>query len=211
MWRIMVVEDQNIVREGIKMMVEQHPGMKVTSLASNGKEALEQLSSHGIDLIIMDVRMPVMDGIEAVKTIRREGYRVKILMLTTFNDDEYTLKALQEGANGFLLKTADSDKLLSAVESCLKGGLPLHEDVSARVIPRLLEMPHTEPEVSPLLTPREVDIIRCVGSGKTNKEISTELHLSIGTVKNHITVILHKLDLRDRTQLAIYAVRNHIS
>ena len=130
--------------------------------------------------------------------------------MTTFNDDEYALEALKEGANGYLQKTADSHRFLTAVESCLKGGLPIQEEVTARVIPRLLSNTlHKEQEIP--LTSRELEIAKCVGEGKTNKEIAQELYLTIGTVKNHISVILHKLELRDRTQLAIYVVKHNIS
>ncbi|MEH6943638.1 response regulator transcription factor [Bacillus sp. JJ722] len=209
MVRVMVVEDQSIVRQGISMMLQSH-GLQVVAEAVNGQEAIEQLNSVDVDLVMMDIRMPKMNGLEATRIIHNQWPHIKIMILTTFNDDEYAVEALKEGASGYLLKTADSEKLVAAVESCLKGGMPIQEEVTARVIPKLLHSSAPE-EIHIPLTPRELDITKCIGLGKTNKEISQELFVSVGTVKNHITVILQKLELRDRTQLAIYAVKNHIS
>ncbi|MCM2605943.1 response regulator transcription factor [Rossellomorea marisflavi] len=210
MKRIMIVEDQGIVRQGLKMMIEQDPAFKVVAEASNGREALEKMDLHALDLILMDIRMPEMNGIEATRAIKAGWPQVKVLMLTTFNDDEYAMQALKEGANGFLLKTSDGEQLLHSVHSCLNGGMTIHDEVAAKVVPRLLS---TRKETPPThsLTPRELSITKLVGEGKTNKEIADQLFLSLGTVKNHISQILQKLELRDRTQLAIYAVRHDIA
>lgn len=210
MWNVMIVEDQSIVRQGLKLMLEQDEQIKVVCEAENGKEAIEQLNNRMIDLILMDIRMPVMNGIEATRIIKNKWPEVKILILTTFNDDEYAIQALKDGANGFLLKTANKEKLIGAVYSCMQGGLSLHEDVAAKVVPKLLHKKAVETKYEIPLSPREIDIVKLVGAGKTNKEIAQELYLSIGTVKNHITNILQKLGLRDRTQLAIYAVKNDL-
>ncbi|MBC5636542.1 response regulator transcription factor [Ornithinibacillus sp. BX22] len=209
MWRVLLVEDQAIVRQGLKVILEQDEHIKVTHEAENGAEAIAILEKYAIDFIMMDVRMPIMNGIEATRVIKRKWPNIKILILTTFNDDEYVVEALKEGANGFLLKTADSTKLLEAVHSCMNGGLMLHDEVAAKVMPRLLQK-RTKETVKVDLSPRELTITRLVGEGKTNKEIADELFLSIGTVKNHITQILQKTDLRDRTQLAIFAVKHEL-
>ncbi|MGM9925878.1 MAG: response regulator [Bacillus sp. (in: firmicutes)] len=209
MVRVMLVEDQKIVRQGIAMMLAHH-GIQVVAEAENGAEAIEYLKTMEVDLVMMDIRMPKMNGLEATRIIHREWPQVKIIILTTFNDDEYAVQALKEGAGGYLLKTADSGKLIAAIESCLKGGMPIQEEVTARVIPKLLDHAPSE-KIDVPLTPRELEIAKCIGMGKTNKEIAAELFMSVGTVKNHITVILQKLELRDRTQLAIYTVKNHIS
>jgi DNA-binding NarL/FixJ family response regulator len=209
MWRVLLVEDQAIVRQGLKVILEQDENIKVTHEAENGEEALEILNQYSVDFIMMDVRMPVMNGLEATRIIKRQWPEVKILILTTFNDDEYALEALKEGANGFLLKTADSSKLIDAVYSCMSGGLTLHDEVAAKVMPRLLQREQKE-AISIDLSPRELSITKLVGEGKTNKEIADELYLSIGTVKNHITQILQKSGLRDRTQLAIYAIKHDL-
>ncbi|ALF10358.1 response regulator transcription factor [Parageobacillus thermoglucosidasius] len=210
MFNILLVEDQALVRQGLKMMIEQDPQLKVVAEAENGLEALHEMEQHIIDLVIMDIRMPVMNGLEATRKIKERWPDVKILILTTFNDDEYAVQALKDGANGFLLKTAEQQKLIQAIYSCMKGGMTIHEDVAAKMVPKLLQK-SKQVRVDIPLSPRELMIAKLVGEGKTNKEIAAELHLSIGTVKNHITQILQKLQLRDRTQLAIYAIKHDIT
>lgn len=206
MWNVMLVEDQAIVRQGLKAILEQDEKIRVTLEAENGQKAIDLMEGHMVDFIMMDVRMPVMNGIEATRKIKKRWPEVKIVILTTFNDDEYAMEALREGANGYLLKTAEPMRLIEAVYSCMGGGLTIHDEVAAKVVPRLLRPGSQDDKV--ILTPRELAIARMVGEGKTNKEISEELFLSVGTVKIHVTAILHKTDLRDRTQLAIYAVKN---
>lgn len=209
MLRVLLVEDQAIVRQGLKVILEQDENIRVSHEAENGAEAIEILEKFSIDFVMMDVRMPVMNGIEATRKIKKKWPDIKILILTTFNDDEYAVEALKEGANGFMLKTADSVKLIEAVHSCMKGGLTLHDEVAAKVMPRLLQNNMKE-TMKINLSPRELSITKLVGEGKTNKEIADELFLSIGTVKNHITQILQKTGLRDRTQLAIFAVKHNL-
>lgn len=209
MIRILIAEDQAIVQQGLKMMIEQQSNYKVVAEATNGKEAIEKIETHFIDCVLMDIRMPDVDGIQATKVIKKRWPHVKILILTTFNDDDYAIDALKAGANGFMLKTADANKVMEAIDSCMNGGLKLHEEVAAKVVPKLLNYNHRTSQADIPLSPREIEITRCVGEGKTNKEIATELHLSVGTVKNQVSQILQKLNLRDRTQLAIYAIRNH--
>lgn len=210
MWNVLLVEDQSIVRQGLRLMLEQDSQINVAAEANNGQEAIEIMESKLIDIILMDIRMPIMNGLEATRVIKNRWPHVKILILTTFNDDEYAITALKYGANAFLLKTSDQKTLIDAVYSCFRGGLPIHEEVVAKVMPRLLHK-NENPKEALSLSSRELQITRLVGEGKTNKEISDELYLSIGTVKNHITQILGKLQLRDRTQLAIFAVKNDLS
>ncbi|MEH7239187.1 response regulator transcription factor [Bacillus sp. JJ1562] len=209
MWNVLIVEDQSIVRQGLKLMLQQDGQIRVVAEAKNGEEAIKKMEAHVIDVVLMDIRMPVMNGLDATRKIKERWPNVKILILTTFNDDEYAIQALKYGANAFLLKTSDQQTLIHAVYSCFQGGLPIHEEVVAKVMPRLLH--RVEKKLDLPLSARELDITRLVGEGKTNKEIADELYLSIGTVKNHITQILHKLELRDRTQLAIFAVKNDIT
>jgi DNA-binding NarL/FixJ family response regulator len=209
MIRILIAEDQKLVRQGLKMMIETDPEMKVTGEAANGLEALELSEQNLYDIIILDIRMPEMDGLEAARRILSRNPAQKVLMLTTFNDDAYALEALKIGASGYMLKDADAEALIRSIRSALSGGLSIEEHVAAKVMPKLLKRTET-PQVDPSLTPRELDIIRRVGEGRSNKEIADELALSVGTVKNHISIILDKLELRDRTQLAIYAIRHDI-
>lgn len=210
MWRILLVEDQQIVRQGLKMILEQDEKLNVAYEATDGKEAIDIVRKYAVDVVMMDIRMPVMNGIEATRIIKEEFPDIKVLMLTTFNDEEYAYEALKEGASAFLLKTAAPERLIEAVYSAMKGGLTLHDEVAAKVMPRLLDRTEKK-ELEVELSDRELAITRLVGEGKTNKEIASELYLSVGTIKNYITTILQKLNLRDRTQLAIYAVKHHIS
>lgn len=206
---ILLAEDQALVRQGLKMMIETDSELKVNGEANNGKEAIKLCEQHKFDLAILDIRMPEMTGLEAMRVIRKRWPETKILILTTFNDEEYALEALKNGANGYMLKDADSEGLIRAIRSCLKDGLAIEDQVAAKILPALIQKDQ-QTEIDPSLTKREIDIIIGVGQGLSNKEIAEELFLSVGTVKNHISVILDKLELRDRTQLAIYAVRNNI-
>ncbi len=206
---ILLAEDQVLVRQGLKMMIETDSELKVNGEADNGREAIELCYKIQFDLAVLDIRMPEMTGLEAMREIKRNWPEMKILILTTFNDEAYALEALKNGANGYMLKNADANELIRAIRSCLEGGLSIEDQVAAKVFPALLENERRQ-EVNPKLTKRELDIIVGVGQGLSNKEIAEELFLSIGTVKNHISVILNKLALRDRTQLAIYAIRHQI-
>jgi DNA-binding NarL/FixJ family response regulator len=209
MIRILLAEDQKMVRQGLKMMIETDPELRVTGEAANGTETVALCERQAFDIVLMDIRMPEMDGLEAARKILSRWPERKVLILTTFNDDEYALEALKIGASGYMLKDADPEMLIRSIRSCLSGGLPLEEQVAAKVMPRLLRNSDSEP-ADPSLTPRELDIIRKIGEGRSNREIAEELALSVGTVKNHISQILDKLDLRDRTQLAIYAIRHRL-
>ena len=207
---ILLVEDQAIVRNGLKMIIEQDKEYQIVAEASNGYEALEILEKVHIDLILMDVRMPKMNGIEATKKIKARFPSMKILILTTFDDEEYAYQTLKDGAMGFILKSSDPKKLLQSIRSVREGGLVIQEDVAAKLMPKLLQH-QLKPQIDEQLinlSERELEIVKLVGEGKTNKEIATLLFLSVGTVKNHITHILQELELRDRTQIAIYAIKN---
>lgn len=207
MIRVLLAEDQAMVRQGLKMMIETDMEIQVTGEAVNGKEAVALCESQTFDLIIMDIRMPVMDGLEAARIILSRRPESKVLILTTFNDDEYALEALKSGACGYLLKDADTSELIRSIHSCMEGGLVLEDQVAANILPKLMKGAVQE-KADDSLTPRELDIIYRIGEGRSNREISDELALSVGTVKNHISIILDKLELRDRTQIAIYAIRH---
>ncbi|MED4126888.1 MULTISPECIES: response regulator [Shouchella] len=207
--QILLAEDQLIVRQGLKMMLE-FDGMYKTLEANNGLEAVQLTMTHHVDLILMDVRMPMMNGIEAVKEIRNTNKEVRIVMLTTFADEEYALESLKLGANGYILKDADRENLLMSIEKALKGEFILDGQVAAKVIPTLLERKQSSRTEIPFLSEREIEITRMVGEGLSNAEISEALFLTIGTVKNYVSQLFTKLDVRDRTQLAIYAVKHNI-
>lgn len=210
MIKVLLAEDQVMVRQGLKAMIETDPDIRVTGEAGNGREAIELCEKQSFDLIVLDIRMPVMDGIKAARRIRARWPEVKLLMLTTFDDEDYVMDSLKLGVNGYMLKTGDTESLIRSIKSAVAGGLSLEDQVAAKVMPRLLRQQEDELGPDPSLTPRERAILKAIGEGRSNSEIAELLHLSVGTVKNHISHLLDKLELRDRTQLAIYAIRRHL-
>lgn len=206
----MLAEDQTLVRQGIKLMIEADTSLKVTGEAGNGQEAVNLCRQQQFDLALLDIRMPVMNGLEASKLIREIYPDMKILILTTFNDEDYAMEALKNQVNGYLLKNGEIDELHQAIYHCLDGGLIIEGKVAAKVMPSLIHSNTSLDAVNHELTERELSILSLIGQGHNNQEIAEELFLSIGTVKNNISGILDKLDLRDRTQLAIYAIRHNL-
>lgn len=207
MINILLAEDQSLIRQGLKIMIETDKEFQVTGEASNGKEAVELCERQSFDLAILDIRMPIMTGLEAMRIIRKRWPDMVILILTTFNDEEYALEALKYKANGYLLKDGNSEELIRAIRSVLDGGLVIEDHVAAKVMPILMKRQAALLEMDESLTNRELDIISCIGDGMSNQEIASKLFLSVGTIKNQISVILNKLSLRDRTQIAIYATK----
>ncbi|WP_026672829.1 response regulator [Alkalihalobacterium bogoriense] len=209
MTTILLVEDQLLVRQGLKMMLEHYGQMKVIGDVSNGQEAIAFLQKEQVDLVLMDIRMPVMNGLDAAKEMLTLWPTIKIVMLTTFDDDDYIIDALQLGVKGYLLKDTEPEQMIQSIRTCLNGGVLLGEGIANRILPKL-QKKQTVPPVIASLTDRELAIVQLVAEGKNNEEISKILHLSIGTVKNHMSHILQKLDLRDRTQLAVFAIKHDL-
>jgi DNA-binding NarL/FixJ family response regulator len=198
-----------MVRQGLKVMIETDEDIFVTGEATNGKEAIRLCESQRFDIAVLDIRMPEMDGIEAAKVLRSRFPEMKILMLTTFDDHQYVMEALKLGVSGYMLKDGDTESLIRSIKSALNGGLSLEDQVAAKVMPVLLQHEEVIP-IDPTLTSREIAILKCIGEGLNNKEVAERLGLSVGTVKNQTSQILDKLALRDRTQLAIYAIRHRL-
>ncbi|MEH7237865.1 response regulator transcription factor [Bacillus sp. JJ1562] len=209
MIKVLLAEDQVMVRQGLKAMIETADEIEVTGEADNGKKAVSLCEKHVFDVAILDIRMPEMDGIEAAKILRSRYPHLKIIMLTTFDDNQLVMDALKLGVSGYMLKNGDTESLIRSIKNAVSGGLTLEEQVAAKVMPVLLHN-QEEQSIDPTLTPRERAIIKCVGEGMNNKEVAETLGLSVGTVKNQTSHILEKLELRDRTQLAIYAIRNRM-
>jgi DNA-binding NarL/FixJ family response regulator len=202
--RVLVVDDQQLIRDGISALLSIRPGITVLGTAVNGREAVEKAVELRPDVVLMDVRMPELDGVEAVAVLRGRAPECRVVMLTTFDDEEYVVQALRAGASGYLLKDLPAEELAHAIRLAHSGVTQLDSSVAGRLAAALPPPPSASaPAVA--LSPREVDILRLVARGRTNREIATQLYLSEGTVKNHISRILSRLALRDRTQAALRA------
>lgn len=207
MIKVLIVDDQSLIREGLNTMLSLYDTIFIVDEATNGKEAIEILGREEIDLILMDIRMPVMDGVEATKQIKENYPNTKVLILTTFNEDEYIFEGLKSGADGYLLKDISSKELVKAIETVYRGNTLLQSDVAKKMIKSIGDKVNIQDSVANTifkeLTKKEYEIALLIGEGKSNKEIGKILYIAEGTVKNHITKILSKLELRDRTQLAV--------
>ena len=203
MIRILLVDDQGIVREGLCSLLSAKPDLEVVGEAENGQMAVEQALSLRPDVILMDIRMPVMDGVAAIQTLTQQAPDIKVLVLTTFDEDEYVVRAMQQGAKGYLLKDTPSEELAAAIRAVHKGYTHLGPGLFDKVIsaPPMVNPP---PEFEEL-TPRELEVLQLIAAGKSNREIAQALCISVRTVKNHVNSILKQLNLRDRTQAAILA------
>jgi DNA-binding NarL/FixJ family response regulator len=207
--RVLIADDQALFREGLRTLLSTRPEIEVVGEAATGVEALAQVERLQPGVVLMDLRMPVMDGIVATTAIRDRWPSIPVLVLTTFDDDASLFGALRAGAAGYLLKDVSSDTLVAAVTAAARGEAFLQSTVTGRVVAafaRLMESggPRAEALVMPL-SPREREILALLGTGASNKEIADRLCLAEGTVKNHVTNILTKLDVRDRTQAALRA------
>jgi DNA-binding NarL/FixJ family response regulator len=208
----MLVDDQDLIREGIKMILSLCEEIEVVDEAANGKEAFEKVKKNkDIDVILMDIKMPEMNGVEATKKIKELENSPKVVILTTFKDDEYLFEALKNGADGYILKDVKSDEIVEAIKTVYSGNMLLRSEMAEKILKFIngINKEEKKKEVSisgpyESLTQREVEIAVLISEGKSNKEISETLYITEGTVKNHLTRILAKLQLRDRTQLALY-------
>jgi DNA-binding NarL/FixJ family response regulator len=209
---VLIADDQDLVREGLRMLLEAEPDLAVAGEAGDGGQALAQARRLDPDVILMDVRMPQMNGIEATARLVRQGSRARILMLTTFNLDEYVYHALKAGASGFLLKDATREQLTGAVRAVSAGETLLAPAITRRLIEDFCRgpVPGAEAAAAGRLSERELGVVRLVAQGLSNAEIAARLYLSEATVKSHIARILAKLDLRDRVQIAVHAYEHGI-
>lgn len=203
MIRLLLVDDETLIRRGIKALLKLEPDLEIVGEAENGKVALNLLKNLQPDVVLMDVRMPVMDGVAATREICQHFSTIKVLILTTFADDDYVTQALRYGAAGYLLKDTPSEELAQSIRAVHRGYIQLGPGVG-KVMAKMTPPP-SPPPVWQTLTPREQEILRQIAMGASNREIAQALFISEKTVKNHVTSILGQLGLRDRTQAAIFA------
>ncbi len=204
-----LVDDQSLVRQGIRTLLELGGDIRVSFEASDGEEALEKLEQHDIQVLLLDVRMPRMGGLEVLKHLKASGRELPVLVLTTFDDDDVVLEAVKLGAKGYLLKDVSLEQLLGAVRSLAKGGQQVQPAVTERVLQALRGSGTKSADQDDLLEPlteRELEILRLMAGGYSNKEIAGAHSLSEGTVKNHVSSILGKLGVRDRTRAVLKAL-----
>jgi DNA-binding NarL/FixJ family response regulator len=209
MIRVLLVDDQSIVREGLSSLLQTHPDLEVVGEAENGQVAVEQAIAFKPDVILMDIRMPIMDGVAAIRIIQEQVPKIKILVLTTFDDDQYVTQAIAHGAQGYLLKDTPSAELAQAIRLVNKGYSQMGPGLLAKAINNSSLQPKPNAIAVPAefaqLTIREKEVLQLIATGHSNKEIATKLYITERTVKNHVNSILRSLDLRDRTQAAIFA------
>ena len=217
MINVMIADDQELIRESLKIVLEMNEDMKVTAMARNGREALAKLAETSVDIILMDIRMPELDGVLCTKAVKEKYPDVRIIILTTFDDDDYVYSALKYGASGYLLKGGSVQDLADAIRIVVSGGNILNPDVTNKVVKLFSQMAQgaymAQADLQGVseLSHTERSIAQLVGRGLSNKEISAALALSEGTVRNSLSTALSKLDLRDRTQLALWAVQIELS
>ncbi|MFB2879424.1 response regulator [Floridanema aerugineum] len=207
--RLLLVDDQTLICQGLKTMLELEPDLCVVGIANNGEVAIQQVAALNPDLVLMDVRMPVMDGRAATRAICQQFSDVKVLVLSTFDDDRYISDSIRAGAKGYLLKDMPADELVQAIRLAHRGYTQMAPGLMEKLMANTseTEMAQSEPTTPDLesLTPREQDVLRLIKNGLTNREIAKELYISEGTVKTHVTHLFDRLNLRNRAQLAIYA------
>ncbi len=207
MIRLLIVDDHAVVRQGLRFLLEQQADMEIVGESENGAQAIAQATELLPDVILLDLLMPEMDGITAAREIKRLVPSTQIIMLTSYYEDEQIVRAIKAGARSYLLKDAQPHELVGAVRAAARGESVLHPVVAARLLHEMQER-----EQAPLndLTPREMEVLKCVARGRSNAEIASDLVISEPTVKTHVSNILAKLHLADRTQAAIYALQQQL-
>jgi DNA-binding NarL/FixJ family response regulator len=206
--RVLVVDDHAIVREGLCTLLSEEEDIEIVGEARNGREAVQMAASHEPDVILMDLVMPEMDGIAATKAIREKRLPGRVLVLTSFSEDQRVPDAIQAGAIGYLLKDVLKGELLRAIRAAARGEPALHPEAQRQLMRQMVAP--SEPDLLGTLTAREMEVLRLIVGGQSNKEVATTLHLTEGTVKGYVSAILSKLNVADRTQAALYAVKHGV-
>ena len=210
--KLALVDDQSLIREGLSMILSLCEDFEIVGEASNGVEAVSLVQEKHPDIVLMDIRMPKMDGVESTKIIKCKYPEIKVIILTTFNENGYIFEGLKNGADGYILKDLKSDEIIKGIKTVYEGNVLLQPEVATKLVKafaKSADVPHSSNLASlrgqfESLSPREIDISKLVSDGRSNREIGEILFITEGTVKNNITKILAKLQLRDRTQLALF-------
>ncbi|KPK22478.1 MAG: LuxR family transcriptional regulator [Dehalococcoidia bacterium SG8_51_3] len=207
--KVIICDDQAIVRDGLVMLLKLEPDIEVVGTAGDGAEAVEMIADKGPDLILMDLKMPIMNGVEATRQIRMKYPEVKVLVLTTYADDEWVFDAIQAGASGYLLKDTPREELIRAVRGTITGKTYVDPSIAGKVLDQVSSH-QTQPAtlITSKLTEREIEVLRLIAKGLNNTDIADQLFLSDGTVRNHVSAILAKLGVSDRTQAAVIAIQH---
>lgn len=220
MIKVLIADDQQLIRQSLQIVLEQKEDLDVLESVGNGFLVLQSIKINQPDVILMDIRMPHMDGVQCTKEIKEKYPNIKIIILTTFDDDEYVFNALKYGASGYLLKGVSMEYLINAIHTVYEGQAMINPDIASKVVRLFSELANVNSRVYKTinidkdyiksLSSSDWNIIKEIEKGLSNKEISINLNLSEGTVRNYLSTILNKLELRDRTQLAIWAIENRL-
>ncbi|MET3688348.1 DNA-binding NarL/FixJ family response regulator [Priestia megaterium] len=209
--KILIADDHHVVRKGLVFFLQTQPDLEIVGEASNGEEALKLATSLEPHIVLMDLSMPILDGIEATKELKKQAPHIQVMILTSFSDQDHVIPALEAGASGYQLKESDPDELVAAIRKLMNGENQLHPKVTTHLLTRLTKSSEKKVNFIDHLTKREKDVLKEIAKGKSNKEIGASLHITEKTVKTHVSNILSKLGVQDRTQAALYAVQHGIS
>jgi len=212
MIKILICDDQELVCEGLKAILSTDPNLDIVGVANDGAEALELIPDCQPDLILMDLKMPVMNGIQATRQIRQQYAGIQILVLTTYDADNWVFDAIRAGARGYLLKDTPRERLIAAIKEAVAGKTPVDPDVAGRLFAHVMQQaPAPDTTIASQLNEREKEVLGLLGKGLSNAEIARRIYLSEGTVRNYVSSIFEKLGVTDRTQAAILAIRYGLS
>ena len=211
--KLMIVDDHALIREGLTKILEMEENFQIVFKASDGNEAVEYIKDNNLDIVLLDINMPNMNGIETLKKIKQINPSLKIIMLTVYDAREYLIETLNLGANGYMLKDAEADSLVKAIEAVYNGGSYIHPNLAGELFKEINRQRVNKSSKSGVeaLTKREYEVLLLIAEGMSNKDISEHLVISEKTVKNHVSSILRKLDLQDRTQAAIFAIKQKLT